>query len=209
MARRSNPARRVRPRLTASADGAPGCPPGTWRAHAPLSYYAVYATAVRGRICHRWGRRAANRCRPRRSTGHLRARRPPTAARNVAPTGADGDAGRRVLRLARTARLSFRFVSTNRRRPDRSGGQRAVATGGRLAIDSGRARGGGRRRPTDRCMWSGGSPPPCRTVTPPCTKDNLAYGHPSFGSRIRCFYCTRNGRWRLQWERSVASSSVR
>jgi hypothetical protein len=123
MARRSNPARRVRPRLTASADGAPGCPPGTWRAHAPLSYYAVYATAVRGRICHRWGRRAANRCRPRRSTGHLRARRPPTAARNVAPTGADGDAGRRVLRLARTARLSFRFVSFPRIGGDPTGAE--------------------------------------------------------------------------------------
>jgi len=142
MARRSNPARRVRSTTADRECRRCACLGLDGRTHAQLVLVLRRIGArPAGFAIARWGRRAANRCRPRRSTGHLRARRPPTAARNVAHPGpgADGDAGRRVLRLARTARVSFRLVSTNRAtpsRPERRAAGRGNRRTGRLCFSS-------------------------------------------------------------------------
>lgn len=148
MARRSNPARRVRSTTADRECRRCACLGLDGRTHGQLVLVLRRIGArPAGFAIARWGRRAANRCRPRRSTGHLRARRPPTAARNVAHPGpgADGDAGRRVLRLARTARVSFRLDESGDPEPTRAEGSRPRQPADRsplllFAIDGARAR---------------------------------------------------------------------
>jgi len=205
MARRSNPARRVRSTTADRQCRRCACLGLDGRAHAQLVLVLRRIGArPAGFAIARWGRRGG------KSMPATEEHWPPARAK-PANRGAirrpPGSRGRRRRGPSRPAPRPHRtrFVSSRRigrPRADQSGGQQAAATGGPVAFASLRYRWRacterGRRRPTDGCgcMWRL-SMSASVSRAPPCRKDgNLAYGHQSFGSPIRCFYyCSWSGR---------------